>query len=453
MSVTSAPKRDSHAVDDHLDVDLRQAGDDLLAGLLVAVQVDRRVLLLQAPQGGVDLVLVALVLGLHGEGHDRRRELDPRHVDRLVARRQPVAGVGLLELGDGADVARAERVGVADLLAARHEQLADALLVMGAGVHHLRVVGHRALVDAEEVDAARERVGARLEHVGEHLALGVGLEREALLDLDAPCWTGRREVVDDRVEQAVGAQAGRGDAAGDREDVAVVGALLERVDDLVVGDLLALEVALHQRLGVLGDLVHQLLAVLLGLVGELVRDRDLRAVAVGVVLVGLHVHEVDQAAQLVLGADRDLGGDDVRAERLLERVERAEEVGPLAVEHVHVDQPRDAQLLRALPQPARGDLDAHHAVDDEDRGLAHAQRAERVGDEAGLAGRVDQVDLDVAPLEGGQRRRDGHAAGLLVLVGVRDRRTVSHRAEPGRRAGLEQQGLVQRRLPAPSVAH
>ena len=37
-------------VDDHLDVDLRQAGDDLLARLLVAVQVDRRVLLLQPPQ-------------------------------------------------------------------------------------------------------------------------------------------------------------------------------------------------------------------------------------------------------------------------------------------------------------------------------------------------------------------------------------------------------------------
>ena len=174
-----------HPVDDHLDVDLRQAGHDLLAGLLVAVQVDRRVLLLQAPQGGVDLVVVALVLGLHGEGHDRRRELDPRHVDRLVARREPVAGVGLLELGDRADVARPERVGVADVLAARHQQLADALLVMGARVHDLRVVGHRALVDAEEVDAARERVGARLEHVGEHLALGIGLEREALLDLDA----------------------------------------------------------------------------------------------------------------------------------------------------------------------------------------------------------------------------------------------------------------------------
>ena len=37
-----------HPLDDHLDVDLRQARDDLLAGLRVAVDVERRVLLFEA---------------------------------------------------------------------------------------------------------------------------------------------------------------------------------------------------------------------------------------------------------------------------------------------------------------------------------------------------------------------------------------------------------------------
>ena len=82
----------------------------------------------------------------------------------------------------------------------------------------------------------------------------------------------------------------------------MVGAVLERRDDLLVRDLLALEVALHQRVGVLRDLVHQLLAVLLRL-GELVLgDRDLGAVvAAGAdVLVGAHVDQVDHARDLVL---------------------------------------------------------------------------------------------------------------------------------------------------------
>ena len=47
---TSTPKRALQPLDDHLDVDLREPGDDLLAGLRVAVQVDRRVLLLEAAQ-------------------------------------------------------------------------------------------------------------------------------------------------------------------------------------------------------------------------------------------------------------------------------------------------------------------------------------------------------------------------------------------------------------------
>ena len=56
-----------------------------------------------------------------------------------------------------------------------------------------------------------------------------------------------REVLDDRVEQAVGAEVLGRHAAHHGEDPAVVGAVLQRGDDLLVGDLLALEVALHER--------------------------------------------------------------------------------------------------------------------------------------------------------------------------------------------------------------
>ena len=98
----------AQAVDDHLDVHLREPGDDLLAGLLIAVQVDRRILLLQAAQRGEHLLLVPPALRLDRERHHRRRQLQARHLDRLVAVGQPVAGARLLELGDGADVARAE---------------------------------------------------------------------------------------------------------------------------------------------------------------------------------------------------------------------------------------------------------------------------------------------------------------------------------------------------------
>ena len=227
-------------------------------------------------------------------------------------------------------------------------------------------------------------------------------------------------------------EVARGGAAGDREDAALGDPGLERAHGLLVGDLLALEVALHQLVGHLGHLVHQLLAVLLGARAQVLGDLDLlRGAGAGaVVAVGLHVHEVDHALELVLGADRDLGGHHVLAERLLERLEAAEEVRALAVEHVHEDEAGEAELVGALPEPVGGHLDAHHAVDHEHGALAHAQRGQRVGEEARLAGGVDEVDLAVVPAERREARRDRHLARLLVRRGVRDRRSVSHRAQP-----------------------
>ena len=88
-------------------------------GSVVAVDVDRRVLLLEAAERREDLVLVALVLRLDRERHHRRRQLRQRDVDGLVLRGEHVARVRLLQLGDRADVTRAELVGVLHLLALR----------------------------------------------------------------------------------------------------------------------------------------------------------------------------------------------------------------------------------------------------------------------------------------------------------------------------------------------
>ena len=133
---------------------------------------------------------------------------EARHLDRLVAVGQPVAGARLLELRHGADVAGAELLDVVDLLAGEHEQLADALLGVGARVEHLAVGAQHALVDAQQVDPPGERVGAGLEHVGEQLAVLVGAQLD-LADLQRAVLDRRGQVLDDRVEQAGGAEVAR----------------------------------------------------------------------------------------------------------------------------------------------------------------------------------------------------------------------------------------------------
>ena len=77
--------------------------------------------------------------------------------------------------------------------------------------------------------------------------------------------------------------------------------------------------------------------------------------------------------------------------------ERPEEVGALAVEHVHVDDARETELVGALPDAAGADLDAHDAADDDERPLDDPQRAADLALEPRVAGHVEQVDLPPLP--------------------------------------------------------
>ena len=115
-------------LDRHLDVHLREPAEELLAGLLVAAEVERRVLLGQAPERGRHLLLVALGLRLDREAHHRLREVERRDVDRRVGAEQHVAGRRLLQLRHGADVARSELVRLLVILPLEDQQLAEALL-------------------------------------------------------------------------------------------------------------------------------------------------------------------------------------------------------------------------------------------------------------------------------------------------------------------------------------
>ncbi len=91
--------------DGHLDVQLALARQQQFLGLRVARVADRRVLFLQPVHRGADLVLVAARLGLDRVRQHGLREADGR--DRQPAfLRQRVVGQRVLQLGDGADVAR-----------------------------------------------------------------------------------------------------------------------------------------------------------------------------------------------------------------------------------------------------------------------------------------------------------------------------------------------------------
>ncbi len=91
----------------------------------------------------------------------------------------------------------------------------------------------------------------------------------------------------------------------------------------------------------------------------------------------------------------------------------------VGADHVHLvdeDQPRHLILVGLPPHGFRLGLDALLGVEDDDGAVEHAQAAFDLGGEIDVAGRVDEVDGAVAPLEGDAGAVDGDAAFLLFLV-------------------------------------
>ena len=133
----------AHAVDQDLQVQLAHAGDDRLAGLLVVLDLEGRVLLGELLDRDAQLLLVALGLRLDRHVDDRRRERHRLEDDRLLRVGQGVASGGLLQPGHGDDVAGARAWQLLTLVRVHLVDLADPLLAVLGRVQHLRAVLER----------------------------------------------------------------------------------------------------------------------------------------------------------------------------------------------------------------------------------------------------------------------------------------------------------------------
>ena len=89
-------------------------------------------------------------------------------------------------------------------------------------------------------------------------------------------------------------------------------------------------------------------------------------------------------------ADRELNRDAAVGELGPNSVEHAEEIGALAIEHVHEDHARELVLVGALPHARSAHLDAHDGGQNDERAFDDAERGEGIRLEARIARAVDR---------------------------------------------------------------
>ena len=283
-------------------------------------------------------------------------------------------------------------------------------------------------VDADVREAADERVGHDLEGERAERLVERRAPRKLVLGARVDAVHRRhveraRQVVDDRVEQRLDALVLEGGARQDRRDRVVERRGAKRpLQHLRRDRALVLEIGLHQLVVVVGDRVDQLVVVLLGLLDQLGRDLADVDLLAEVVRPGerAHLDEVDDAAEVLLAADRQVNGHRARAEAIDHRLHGGEEIGARAIHLVDEGDARNLVVVGLAPDGLRLGLDARDGVEDRDRAVEHAQASLDLHRKVHVPGRIDNVDAKLPPERRRRSRRDRDAALLLLLHPVHD---------------------------------
>ena len=419
------------------------------------------ILLHQAREALAELVLVGLGLRLDRDRDDRIGELHRLEPDRRRVDGQGVTGRRGLEADRRHDLARADLVALLAVVRVHLEQAADPLGLAGGDVHDPLAGLDLPGVDPEIGQLADVRVAHHLERERrERLVLGrpAGeLVARARVDaVDRRDVERARQVVDDRVEERLHALVLEGGAEEYRRDGDRERRLAKRAPDHLRRDrALVGEVGLEELLVVLGDRVDQLVVVLVRLLGELLGDLDGGDLGAEVVLPdgALHLDDVDDAAKVLLLADRKLDGHRVGAQAVDHRLHGREEVRTGAVHLVDEGDARDAVAVCLAPDGLGLGLDACDRVEDSDGAVEDAQAALHLDRKVHVPGRIDDVDAKIAP----ERRRGGGGdrdpALLLLRHPVHDGAALVHLAHLVGAAGVVEDALGRRRLAGVDVRH
>ena len=167
----------------------------------------------------------------------------------------------------------------------------------------------------------------------------------------------------------------------------------------------------------------------------------------------VHLDEVDDAAVVLLLADRELDRHRVGAEAVAHRLDGGEEVRAGAVHLVDERDPRDLVLVGLAPDGLGLRLHAGDRVEDGDRAVEHAQAPLHLDRKVHVPGRIDDVDAMVAPGRGRRGRRDRDAALLLLRHPVHRRGALVDLAHLVGAARVVEDALRRRGLARVDVGH
>ena len=167
----------------------------------------------------------------------------------------------------------------------------------------------------------------------------------------------------------------------------------------------------------------------------------------------LHVDQIDDAFKFIFLPNRNLNRDRLGAQTLADGINRMLEIRAHLVDLINKANPRYAILIGLAPNFFRLRLHAVHRVKYGNCAIEHAQRPLHLRREIHVAGRINNVDANIAPGAGRRRGRNRDAALLLLFHPVHGRSAFVHLSDAVRLSRIKQDALRRSGLASIDVGH
>ena len=429
-----------HALEHHPQVQLAHAVEHRLVHARMMLDAHARILRHQLVQAVREALFLATPFRFDGDAEHRRRERDRLEVKLILIVRvvEHRVEMQLVDLRDGADVARNAGRDFGVLLAQQAKQVRDLEGLARIADEQLAAVAHGALVNPEQAELADEGIDRDFEHVRDDVPRGIRFHLGPLGVITFALEEGRRITLSrvrhqaaDDVEQFVNASTSLSGDEADGDEVTFAQRTLEGIVQLLGVDLLALlEIERHQ---IVIELDH------------LVDDLGVR---------GFGRAEVRRAAPRLEETIDDLGtalGRQVERQALAP--EHLAHLGECLLDTrlaaVDLVDDHDAAQLAFLGEGHHPLGDRFHARDGADHhadGLDGFENAQRSTDEVRKSRRVDQVDARITRLEGADRCVQGVLELFFLRIVVAHGRAARQVPLGANRARVEQQRFGKKSL-------
>ena len=334
---------------------------------------------------------------------------------------QRVAGGGVLEAYSGCNIAGVYLGDILTMVCMHQQDSTHSLaLVLGSvenGSTSLKSTG----VYAEEGQTANERVGGNLERqcgerslvIGRTLILFVGIRIDTLDRRDI---NRSRHVINNCIQKHLNALVAVSGTTQYRNQLVVDGSLAECLLQILNRNLFALQVHHHQIFIGIADQLYHLVMVLLCLLNHICRDVLITDILAEVIIVNLcaHGHQVDDANEIALSANRQLNRNRNALQAILHHLNNVIEVCAHDVHLVDERHTRNHIIVSLVPYSLGLRLYATLCAEYTNGTVQYAQGTLYFYSEVNVARGVDDVDSVTLPVAGSSSGSDRDATFLLL---------------------------------------